>query len=86
MDNKREMNMLERTALNEVAPEDIELKPQDKAFNATKKYGTKVADIILSTMVGDALSNLGKKVGNKIVGKALGEYSKDRAKNIIILI
>lgn len=82
MDNKREMNMLERTALNEAAPEDIELKPQDKVFNATKKYGTKVADVILATIAGDVLGNLGKKVGNKIVGKALKEYSKDSARNI----
>lgn len=76
------MNLLERVALNEVAPDDIELKPEDKAFNATKKYGTKAADTILSVMAGDLASKLGKKIGSKIINKSLGEYAKDTTKNI----
>lgn len=69
--DKPKMSGLERIALNEAAPEDVELKTSDKVYKNVKKGGAKVADTILGAMVGDAAAEGAKKVNHSISERAI---------------
>ena len=68
---KPKMSGLERIALNEAAPEDVELKTRDKVYKGVKTGGAKVADTLLGAMVGDMASEGAKKINHSASEKVI---------------
>ena len=74
---KPKMSVQERIALNEAAPEDVELKTRDKVYKGVKTGGAKVADTILGAMVGDAAASVGKNMNELVTENAIQALNKE---------
>ena len=69
--DKPKMSVQTRIALNEAAPDDVELKTRDKVYKGVKTGSAKAADAVLGAMVGDVASSVGKQINRNATKKTI---------------